>query len=68
MASKITKSLHGSLHVPDQPIIPFIIGDGIGPDIWHASVRVFNRAVEVAYGGKERSIGKRYWLVKKLLI
>lgn len=54
MASKITKSLHGSLHVPDQPIIPFIIGDGIGPDIWHASVRVFNRAVEVAYGGKRK--------------
>lgn len=54
MASKITKSLHGSLHVPDQPIIPFIIGDGIGPDIWHASVRVFDRAVEVAYGGKRK--------------
>jgi isocitrate dehydrogenase len=54
MASKITKSLHGSLHVPDQPIIPFIIGDGIGPDIWHASVRIFNRAVEVAYGGKRK--------------
>jgi isocitrate dehydrogenase len=54
MASKITKSLHGSLQVPDQPIIPFIIGDGIGPDIWHASVRVFDRAVEVAYGGKRK--------------
>ncbi|SJN26391.1 Isocitrate dehydrogenase [NADP] [Sphingobacterium faecium PCAi_F2.5] len=40
--------------MPDQPIIPFIIGDGIGPDIWHASVRVFNRAVEVAYGGKRK--------------
>lgn len=54
MASKITKSLNGSLQVPDQPIIPFIIGDGIGPDIWHASVRVFDRAVEVAYGGKRK--------------
>lgn len=54
MANKITKSLHGALHVPDQPIIPFIIGDGIGPDIWRASVRVFDRAVEVAYGGKRK--------------
>jgi len=54
MASKITKSLDGPLQVPDQPIIPFIIGDGIGPDIWRASVRVFDRAVEVAYGGKRK--------------
>lgn len=54
MASKITKSLDGSLQVPDQPIIPFIIGDGIGPDIWRASVRVFDRAVEIAYGGKRK--------------
>ncbi len=42
----------GQLHVPAQPIIPFIIGDGTGPDIWHASVRVFDAAVEKAYGGK----------------
>ncbi len=45
----------GKLQVPDQPIIPFIEGDGIGPDIWAASVRVFDAAVEKAYGGK-RSI------------
>jgi isocitrate dehydrogenase len=38
----------------DQPIIPFIEGDGTGPDIWRASVRVFDRAVEVAYAGKRR--------------
>jgi isocitrate dehydrogenase len=44
----------GRLHVPDQPIIPFVEGDGTGPDIWRASVRVFDAAVERAYGGKRR--------------
>jgi isocitrate dehydrogenase len=41
-------------HVPDNPIIPFIEGDGTGRDIWRASVRVFNAGVEKAYGGKRR--------------
>lgn len=45
---------NGTLKVPDQPIIPFIEGDGIGPDIWRASVRVFDAAVDKAYGGKKR--------------
>jgi len=45
----------GRLHVPDQPIIPFIEGDGTGPDIWAASRRVFDAAVEKAYSGR-RSI------------
>ncbi len=45
---------NGKLHVPDSPIIPFIEGDGTGPDIWAASVRVFNSAVEKAYKGKKR--------------
>jgi isocitrate dehydrogenase len=45
----------GSLHVPDQPIIPFIEGDGTGPDIWRASRRVLDAAVEKAYSGR-RSI------------
>ena len=40
----------GGLQVPDRPILPFIEGDGIGPDIWAASVRVFDAAVESAYG------------------
>lgn len=40
--------------MPDHPIIPFIEGDGIGPDIWAASVRVFDAAVEKAFGGKRR--------------
>ena len=42
----------GTLNVPNDPIIPFIEGDGIGPDIWKASVRVFDAAVEKAYGGE----------------
>ena len=43
---------NGKLNVPDQPIIPFIRGDGTGPDIWAASVRVMDAAVAKAYGGK----------------
>jgi len=50
MASTITMGANG-LQVPDEPIIPFIEGDGIGPDIWAASSRVFDEAVEKAYGG-----------------
>ena len=42
----------GKLSVPDRPIVPFIRGDGTGPDIWAASQRVFNAAVGKAYGGK----------------
>ncbi|MBM3751111.1 MAG: NADP-dependent isocitrate dehydrogenase [Acidimicrobiia bacterium] len=42
-----------TLHVPDQPILPFIEGDGTGPDIWRASVRVFDAAVAKAYGEKK---------------
>lgn len=44
----------GKLLVPDQPIIPFIEGDGTGPDIWRASVRVLDAAVEKAYKGKKK--------------
>ncbi|MBM7865746.1 isocitrate dehydrogenase (NADP(+)) [Heliobacterium gestii] len=44
----------GKLQVPDQPIIPFIEGDGTGPDIWRASQAVFDAAVEKAYGGQKR--------------
>jgi len=49
---KITRGQ--TLNVPDQPVIPFICGDGTGPDIWAASVRVFDAAVEKAYGGKKK--------------
>ena len=45
---------NGKLQVPDQPIVPFIEGDGTGPDIWRASVRVFDAAVAKAYGGKRK--------------
>ncbi len=45
---------NGTLRVPDHPIIPFIEGDGTGPDIWRASVRVLDAAVEKSYGGKRR--------------
>ena len=45
---------NGKLLVPDNPVIPFIEGDGIGPDIWKASVRVFNAAVEKAYSGERK--------------
>jgi isocitrate dehydrogenase len=45
---------NGKLVVPDNPIIPFIRGDGTGPDIWAASERVFNAAVQKAYGGKRK--------------
>lgn len=51
MGTPITKSPEG-LNVPNDPIIPFVIGDGIGPDIWRASQRVFEAAVEKAYGGE----------------
>src|SRR6266550_3508685 len=49
---KITRGQ--TLNVPDQPVIPFIRGDGTGPDIWAASVRVFDAAVEKAYGGRKK--------------
>ena len=44
----------GKLVVPDNPIIPFIEGDGTGPDIWRASVRVLDAAVQKAYGGRRK--------------
>jgi isocitrate dehydrogenase len=51
--AKITIA-NGKLTVPNNPIIPFIEGDGTGPDIWRASVRVFDAAVEKAYGGQRK--------------
>jgi isocitrate dehydrogenase len=53
MATPITMGPNG-LTVPDDPIVPFIEGDGTGPDIWAASVRVFDAAVEKAYGGSKK--------------
>jgi isocitrate dehydrogenase len=51
---KIVKNDDGSLNVPDTPIIPFIEGDGIGPDIWRAASLVMDNAVEKAFGGQRR--------------
>jgi isocitrate dehydrogenase len=51
--SKITIA-NGKLNVPENPILPFIRGDGTGPDIWASSVRVFDAAVQKAYGGKRK--------------
>ncbi|MCZ6735883.1 MAG: NADP-dependent isocitrate dehydrogenase, partial [Planctomycetota bacterium] len=53
MAEPIRMTDHG-LKVPDNPIIPFIEGDGTGPDIWAAAVRVFEAAVEKAYAGSRK--------------
>ena len=55
---KIQYNQDGKLNVPDQPIIPYIEGDGVGPDIWKASVRVFDAAVKKCYGAKK----KIHWL------
>jgi isocitrate dehydrogenase len=51
---KITIQKDGTLTVPDNPIIPFIRGDGIGPDIWAATETVVDAAVRLAYGGKKK--------------
>src|SRR6516162_7864673 len=53
MPNAITLS-NGRLVVPDDPIIPYIEGDGTGPDIWRASVRVLDAAVARAYGGRKK--------------
>jgi len=52
--AKIRMGANGTLDVPANPIMPFIEGDGTGPDIWAASVRVFDAAVEKAYGGQRK--------------
>ena len=61
----ITMSPSGKLNVPDAPIVPFIEGDGTGPDIWKASVRVFDAAVEKAYGGKRKISWKEVYAGEK---
>lgn len=53
MAEKITNN-NGVLNVPNNPIVPFIIGDGTGPDIWNAAVRVLDAAVEKAYNSEKK--------------
>ncbi|MDJ1108640.1 NADP-dependent isocitrate dehydrogenase [Macrococcoides caseolyticum] len=53
MADKITNS-NGVLNVPNHPVVPFIIGDGTGPDIWNAASRVLDAAVDKAYNGEKK--------------
>lgn len=54
--SAITMGSSGKLNVPDMPIIPYIEGDGTGPDIWKASQHVLDQAVKKAYGGKKKIV------------
>jgi len=58
MEGKLIRMHEGRLAVPDSPIIPFIEGDGTGPDIWAAAVRVLDAAVQRAYGGRRRIVWK----------
>lgn len=58
MAAEKIRMRNTGLQVPDQPVIPFIMGDGIGPDIWRASVTVFDAAVQKAYHGKRKVLWK----------
>ena len=51
---KIQYDKDGRLHVPDQPIVPYVEGDGVGPDIWKASVRVLDAAVKKCYGANRK--------------
>ena len=54
MAEKITMASNGKLNVPNNPIVPFIEGDGIGPEIWRVAEKVFNTAIERAYNGTRK--------------
>ena len=64
MSEKI-RIANGKLQVPDHPVIPFIEGDGTGPDIWRASVRVLDAAVKKAYGGKRQIDWKEVYAGEK---
>ncbi|MDQ0255051.1 isocitrate dehydrogenase [Evansella vedderi] len=58
MAGEKITVTNGSLNVPNQPVIPYIEGDGIGPDIWAAASRVIEAAVEKAYNGEKKIVWK----------
>ena len=55
IGEKIRYNSDGKLDVPDRPIIPYIEGDGVGPDIWKASVRVFDAVIKKCYGAKRKA-------------
>ncbi len=65
MGEKIEKKENGELHVPNNPVIPFIEGDGTGPDIWAAAQPVFDAAVEKAYGGDRKIDWKEIYAGEK---
>jgi len=65
MVGQKISTQNGRINIPDQVIIPFIEGDGTGPDIWAASVRVLDAAVEKAYGGKRKIIWKEVYAGEK---
>lgn len=65
MAGEKIRKEAGKLVVPDNPILPFIEGDGTGPDIWKAAVRVFDAAVEKAYGGAKKIDWKEVYAGQK---
>ena len=63
--SQIKLSRRGKLQVPKDPIIPFIEGDGIGPDIWASAKKVFDAAVEKAYNGDRKIHWKEVYAGEK---
>lgn len=65
MNENLITIVDGRLVVPDAPVIPFIEGDGTGPDIWAAAVRVLDAAVEKAYAGKRRIVWKEVFAGEK---
>jgi isocitrate dehydrogenase len=67
MSDKITLSQDGSLQVPDRPVIPFIEGDGVGPEVWKAARIVIDAAVEKAYGGARAIEWKEIYAGEKAL-
>lgn len=60
MVQKV-RMVEGKLIVPDEVVIPYIEGDGVGPDIWRAASRVFNEAIKIAYKGKRKIIWKQIY-------
>jgi len=68
MQAEKIKIENGKLIVPDFPIIPFIEGDGTGSDIWKASVRIFDAAVESAYKGKKKILWREVLAGEKAFI
>ena len=65
MAGEKVSTTNGVLNVPNNPIIPFIEGDGTGPDIWSAAVKVLDAAVEKAYNGEKKIEWKEVLAGKK---